>query len=160
MRPPPPQLELLREALPGAYIDDMNKALFSGAWTRRSLLTLGVILLAYAILLRGLATPLPALPGSLEAALANPHYLCLTDANGKGIPSHGPQACGECCLGLTRATTPPPALAPILTPWPRLVWRPAAPSLTALRDEPPEEAWTKAHSQRGPPESRSPTSVT
>jgi len=139
----------------------MRKRLSQGSWLQQGCLALGVILLAYAILLRGLAAPLPALPGSLEAALANPHYLCLTDANGKGVPSHGPQACGECCLGLTRATpAPPPAVGPILTPWPRLVWRPAAPSLTALRDGPPEEAWAKAHSQRGPPESRTPTSFT
>ena len=138
----------------------MNKALFSGSWIRRSLLALGVILLAYAILLRGLAAPLPALPGSLDAALANPHYLCLTDANGEGVPSHGPQACGDCCLGLTRTSAPPPCAAPILTPWPHLVWRPAAPAQAALRNGPPAEAWTQAHSQRGPPESRSPTSFT
>lgn len=157
MRPPPPKHDLLCAPTLG-YMDEMTKALFSGSWIRRSLLALGVILLAYAILLRGLAAPLPALPGSLEAALANPHYLCLTDANGQGAPSHGPQACGECCLGLTRATAPPPAAGPIITPWPRLVWRPAAPILTAMPDGPPEEAWTKAHSQRGPPESRTPTS--
>jgi len=138
----------------------MNKALFSGSWIRRSLLALGVILLAYAILLRGLAAPLPALPGSLDAALADPHYLCLTDANGEGVPSQGPQACGDCCLGLTRTSAPPPCAAQILTPWPRLVWRPAAPALAALRNGPPAEAWTQAHSQRGPPESRSPTSFT
>jgi len=113
-----------------------------------------------AFLLRGLAAPLPALPGSLEAALANPHYLCLTDGNGEGAPSHGPQACGECCLGLTRADAPPLEVAPVITPWPGLVWRPAAPSLTALRHGPPAEAWTSAHSQRGPPESRTPTSFT
>jgi hypothetical protein len=138
----------------------MRKRLSQGSWLHQGCLALGVILLAYAILLRGLAAPLPALPGSLEAALANPHFLCLTDANGQGLPSHGPQACGECCLGLTRATAPPPAMAAILTPWPRLVWRPAAPSLTALRHGPHEEAWTRAHSQRGPPESRTPTSFT
>ena len=138
----------------------MNKALVSGSWIHRSLLALGVILLAYAILLRGVATPPPALPGSLEAALANPHYLCLTDSDGEEVPSHGPQGCGDCCLGLTRTSAPPPAVAPILTPWPRLVWRPAALRLVALRDGPPAEAWTQAHSQRGPPESRSPTSFT
>ena len=138
----------------------MRKRLSQGSWLQQGCLALGVILLAYAILLRGLAAPMPALPGSLEAALANPHYLCLTDPDGKSIPSHGPQACGECCLGLSRASAPAPAAAPILTLWPRLVWRPATPVLTALRDGPPEEAWTKAHSQRGPPESRSPTSFT
>jgi hypothetical protein len=138
----------------------MRKGLSQGSWLQQGFLTLGVVVLAYAILLRGLAAPLPALPGSLEAALANPHYLCLTDGNGEGAPSHGPQACGECCLGLTRADAPPLVVAPVITPWPRLVWRPAAPSLTALRDGPPEEAWAKAHSQRGPPESRTPTSFT
>ena len=138
----------------------MRKGLSQGSWLQQGFLALGVVVLAYAILLRGLAAPLPALPGSLEAALANPHYLCLTDGNGEGAPSHGPQACGECCLGLTRADAPPLVVAPVITPWPRLVWRPAAPSLTALRNGPPEEAWAKAHSQRGPPESRTPTSFT
>jgi len=138
----------------------MRKGLSQGSWLQQGFLTLGVVVLAYAILLRGLAAPLPALPGSLEAALANPHYLCLTDGNGEGAPSHGPQACGECCLGLTRADAPPLEVAPVITPWPGLVWRPAAPSLTALRNGPPEEAWAKAHSQRGPPESRTPTSFT
>ena len=134
----------------------MRKGLSQGSWLQQGFLALGVVVLAYAILLRGLAAPLPALPGSLEAALANPHYLCLTDGNGEGAPSHGPQACGECCLGLTRADAPPLVVAPVITPWPRLVWRPAAPSLTALRNGPP----AKAHSQRGPPESRTPTSFT
>ncbi len=123
-------------------------------------MAIGLFVLAYAILLRGLAAPLPAMQGSLEAALANPHYLCLTDAHGEGAPFHGPQACDECCLGLTRGAAPPPAVAPITTPWLRRVWRPAAPILTALRDGPPEEAWAQAHSQRGPPESRTPTSFT
>ena len=123
-------------------------------------MALGLFVLAYAIMLRGLAAPLPTLPGSLEAALANPHYLCLTDADGEGAPSHGPQACGEWCLGLTRGTAPPPAVAAVTTPWPRRVWRRAATTLTALRDGPPEEAWAHTHSQRGPPESRTPTSFT
>ena len=138
----------------------MRKRSSTKSWVQQGFLALGVVVLAYSILLRGLAAPMPVLPGSLEAALANPHYLCLTDANGEGLPTHGPQPCGECCLGLTRAIAPPPAVTPILTPWPRLVWRPAAPALTALHDGPPAEAWTQAHSQRGPPESRTPTSFT
>ena len=138
----------------------MRKRPSTKTWLQQGCLALGVVVLAYAILLRGLAAPLPALPGSLEAALANTHYLCFTDANGEGLPSHGPQPCGECCLGLTRASAPPPAVTQILTPSPRLVWRPAAPALAALRDGPPAEAWTQAHSQRGPPDSRTPTSFT
>ena len=75
---------------------------------RRGFMAIGVILLAYAILLRGLAAPMPALPGSLEAVLANPHYLCITGESGKGLPAHGSTSCGECCLGLTRTDAPPP----------------------------------------------------
>ena len=123
-------------------------------------MAVGVMLLAYAILLRGLAAPMPTLPGSLEAALANPHYLCLTEGTDKGAPPHGSLPCGECCLALTRAAAPPPDLAPYVSPWPKMVWRPAAPSLAILRDGPAEEAWTRAHSQRGPPERRTPTSFT
>ena len=123
-------------------------------------MALGVLLLAYAILLRGLAAPLPALPGSLEAALANPHFLCLTDGNDEGLPSHGSTPCGECCLGLTRTDAPPLTVAPIVTAWPRLVWRLVPFSPSAHLDGPPEEAWTRAHGQRGPPESRTPTSFT
>jgi hypothetical protein len=138
----------------------MRKALFQGSWMRRGFLAFGVVLLAYAILLRGLAAPLPALPGSLEAALADPHYLCLNDGSDQGLPSHGSQTCGECCLGLTRADLPPPPVTPILTAWPRLVWRPTALSPPAHENGPPKEAWTRAHGQRGPPESRAPTTFT
>ena len=138
----------------------MNKALFSGSWLRRSCLTLGAILLAYAILLRGLAAPIPTLPGSLEAALANPHYLCLTEGTDKNAPPHGSIPCGECCLALTRAAAPPPAIAPMTIGWPRLVWRPGAVTPPTIHRRPNEEAWTPAHSQRGPPESRTPTSFT
>jgi hypothetical protein len=123
-------------------------------------MALGVIVLAYAILLRGLATPLPPLPGSLEAALSNPHYLCLTGGNGEGLPSHESPPCGDCCLALSRADAPPPAAVAVISPWPRLVWRPAALAPPALRLGPPREAWTRARGQRGPPESRTPTSFT
>ena len=116
--------------------------------------------LAYALLLRGLATPLPSLPGSLTQALGNSHYLCLSETGGEGLPSPLSTSCGECCLGLTRLDAPPPAAAPALNPWPRLVWRPAAPAPATRLNGPPEEAWTLAHSQRGPPESRTPTSFT
>ncbi len=138
----------------------MNTAHLSGSWLRRSCLTLGVILLAYAILLRGLVAPLPAMAGSIEAALANPHYLCLTDGTGEGVPHHGSIPCGECCLGLMRVVAPPHAIAPITVAWPRLVWRPVAPARAASHAGPHEEAWTRAHSQRGPPESPTPTSFT
>ena len=131
-----------------------------GSWLRRGFLAFGVVLLAYAILLRGLAAPMPALPGSLEAALSNPHYLCLTEGSDQGLPAHGATPCGECCLGLTRADAPPPAIAPVIMAWPRLVWRPASISPPSHLDGPPDEAWTRAHSQRGPPESRTPTSFT
>ncbi len=138
----------------------MNKGLTSGSWLRRSCLALGVILLAYAILLRGLAPPIPAMPGSIEAALANPHYLCLTQPMDEGAPPHGSTPCGECCLGLTRTDAPPPAVTPISVIWPRLVWRPGAMAPAAPAGAPHTEAWTPVHSQRGPPESRSPTSFT
>jgi hypothetical protein len=138
----------------------MRKDLFQGSWLKRGVMALGVVLLAYAILLRGLAAPLPAPQGSLEAALSNPHYLCLTEGNDGGLPSHGSTPCGECCLALTRADAPPPAATPILIAWPRVVWRPAALTPPAAHHGPPEEAWTLAHSQRGPPESRTPTSFT
>ena len=138
----------------------MNTARLSGSWLRRSCLTLGVILLAYAILLRGLAAPLPAMPGSIEAALTNPHYFCLTDGTDGGVPRHDSSPCGECCLGLARADTPQPATASITMAWPRLVWRPGAPARAGASGGPHEEAWTRAHSQRGPPESRTPTSFT
>ena len=138
----------------------MRKALMQGSWMRRGFMAIGVILLAYAILLRGLAAPMPALPGSLEAALANPHYLCITGESGEGLPAHGSTSCGECCLGLTRTDAPPPAIAPLITTWPRLVWRPARLSMPSHADGPPDEAWALAHSQRGPPESRTPTSFT
>ena len=138
----------------------MRKRPATRSWLQQGCVALGLFVLAYAIVLRALAAPMPVLPGSVEAALANPHYLCLTDADGEGLPSHGSQACGECCLGVTRADAPPPAMAPIPTPWPRLAWRPAGPILSVLRDGPPEEAWAQAHSQRGPPESRTPTSFT
>ena len=127
---------------------------------RRSPLAFAVIVVAYAILLRGLAAPLPAPAGSLEAALANPHYLCLTEGTDTGAPPYRSPNCGECCLALTRAAAPPPDITPHISTWPSLVWRPAGPSLAILRDGPPEEAWTLAHSQRGPPESRTPTSFT
>ena len=138
----------------------MRKGLPQGSWLRQGCLALGVILLAYAILLRGLAAPLPTLPGSLEAALANPHNLCITDANGEGLPSHGSQSCVECCLGVTRTDATPPAATLVINAWPRLVWRPNPPARTTKRRGPPEEAWAQAHSQRGPPESRTPTSFT
>ena len=135
----------------------MRKGLSQGSWLQRGALALVAFALAYALLLRGLAAPLPNLPGSLEAALADPHYLCLTETGGEGRPDHQSTNCGECCLGLTRLDAPPPPAAPILTPWPRLVWRPAATLLSARRVGPPDEAWTLARSQRGPPESRTPT---
>ncbi len=138
----------------------MCKGLPQGSWLRQGCLALGVILLAYAILLRGLAAPAPALPGSLEAALANPHNLCITDANGEGLPSHGSQSCGECCLGVTRTDATPPAATLVINAWPRLVWRPNPPARTTKRRGPPEEAWAQAHSQRGPPDSRPPTAFT
>ena len=138
----------------------MCKGLPQGSWLRQGCLALGLILLAYAILLRGLAAPAPALPGSLEAALANPHNLCITDANGEGLPSHGSQSCGECCLGVTRTDATPPAATLVINAWPRLVWRPNPPARTTKRRGPPEEAWAQAHSQRGPPDSRPPTAFT
>jgi hypothetical protein len=138
----------------------MDTPFSSGSWLRRSRLALGAILLAYALLLRGLVAPLPHLPGSLEAALADPHYLCLTEGTDEGIPHRGSVPCGECCLALTRADAPPPAAIPTPAPWPRLVWRPGSLTGTAPSGEPHEEAWTRAHGQRGPPESRTPTSFT
>jgi len=120
----------------------------------------GVLVLAYAILLRGLAAPLPSLPGSLDAALTDPHYLCLTEGNDQGAPSHHSTSCDDCCLGLTRLDAPSPPEAPMIAPWPRRVWRPASLHLQSYPDGPPDEAWALAHSQRGPPESRTPTSFT
>ena len=140
------------------YISRMRKALIQRSWLRRGIMAFGVFLLAYALLLRGLATPLPALPGSIETALANPHYLCLTEESGDGLPANGLAHCDECCLGLTRTGAPPPAVAPLIAAWPRFVWRPASLSAHNQLDGPPDEAWTRTHSQRGPPESRTPTS--
>lgn len=137
--------------------DNMRKGLSQGSWLQRGALALVAFALAYALLLRGLAAPLPNLPGSLEAALADPHYLCLTENGGEGQPAQHSTNCGECCLGLTRLDAPPPPAAPVIAPWPRLVWRPAAPLVFARLAGPPDEAWTLAHSQRGPPESRTPT---
>ncbi len=138
----------------------VGKRIFKEAWFKRGFTALVVFVLAYSLLLRGLAAPLPSLPGSLTEALANPHYLCLTEVGDEGLPYHHSTSCGECCLGLTRIEAPPPPDGPVITPWPRLVWRQAAPAQPARLAGPHEEAWTRTHSQRGPPESRTPTSFT
>lgn len=138
----------------------MRGGLQKRSWLHRGSLALVAFALAYALLLRGLAAPVPSLPGSLEAALANPHALCLTEGEGQGLPAHQSTNCGECCLGLTRLDAPPPPAAPQSAPWPRLVWRPASTALATGPAGPPEEAWTLARSQRGPPESRAPTTFT
>jgi len=138
----------------------MGTGLIQTSRLRRGVLAFGVVLLAYAILLRGLAPPPPGPQGSLEAALANPHYLCLTEGPDRELPSHGAGACGECCLGMTRADAPPPVSTAVLITWPSQIWRPAALPCPAQGQGPPAEAWTQARSQRGPPESRTPTSFT
>ena len=138
----------------------MRKAFLHRSWLQRGVTAFAVFVLAYAILLRGLAAPSPVLPSSLQAALIDPHYFCLNDGNSEGLPAHGTASCEECCFGIMRIDALPPSTAFIISPWPRFEWSYAYLHQPTGLGGPSNEAWNRAHSQRGPPESRTPTSFT
>jgi hypothetical protein len=122
---------------------------------RPALRVLAVLALAYALVLRALVLPVAASPGDpLGALLADPHPLCLTQADAgpnSGLPAPHPDHCGDCCLLHARLALDPALDVATALPWPRLAQTALRPRPAQPARGPPEEAWSPLRAQRGPP---------
>ena len=109
----------------------------------------------FALLLR-LVAPAVAHARSIDDLLADPHYLCLTDASGATgdapeAPSRAQHDCGDCCLNFSRAAINAPEAAHVPARRPDVVTPLSSRATATTIRGPPAEAWSTWRAQRAPP---------